>query len=439
MSKSNQLKGAVVRRVVTPPQELIDHERNAGHTRFTGAYEDVYMDTWVISNGESSFVLISGEFGMFPGQLALAKRIEEQYGIPCTNIWFTCNHNHQNMLASDPGEGPSEMGAVRMNGDYVDFVAERAMSALEEAMGRLEPVKLGFGQGESYINVSRDCPSLAGTIQASNYAAPSDKTLVVLCMERLSDGKKLGVFINYAMHNNVLFGHQMNDTYQEIGGDCSGAVCRYVESFIGEDCPVSWGIAAAGDQNPIYMSFNFRAEKGEDGGLAVKVHTLQPEDSFLLMHQMAATQGQDVLSVLNNMTDWRDSLSSASAEKRTTVRGRKNYRSQGLQNLMPGQTVEKIPADPVEFRCRLAVLGDIAFVGINCEAYSRLGSLIKEALPYQKIVFIEMAYGHAGYVPDSETEKLNGFGTMATMVYDTKEMEDAVIGAFKALADEIKA
>lgn len=433
----SQLMGAVARRVVTPPQDLLEREHAAGHCDLTGVYQDIYLDVWALAQGEEKFLLFSGEFSMFPGQQRLANRIGESYGIPCERIWFACNHNHQTLNAHDVGEGPLEQPPVPMGEEYMEFVAEQALSALEEALGNLVPVRLGFAQGNSYINVSRDCPSLAGTLQAPNYAAPSDKTLAVLCMESVETGKKLGVFLNYAMHNNVLFGHRMNDTYHLLGGDCSGAICRYVESFLLDGCPVSWGIAAAGDQNPIYMSFHFRCEKGPEGQYAVKVYTLQPEDSLLLMEQMASVQGQDALRLLEGMVDWRESLAFAAGEKRVTVKGRKSYRSQGIGMLQPGQVVEKIPSDPVEFRCRLAVVGDVAFVGINCEAYSRLGSLIKQALPYENIVFLEMEYGHAGYVPDVEMAKLNGFGTMATVVDDPAEMEAAVLGAFQELAQSL--
>lgn len=56
---------------------------------------------------------------------------------------------------------------------------------------------------------------------------------------------------------------------------------------------------------------------------------------------------------------------------------------------------------------------------------------------YEQVIFIEMAYGHTGYLPDSETEKLGGFGTLATMVYDTADTEQAILECFSRLAKQL--
>ena len=430
------LKGWAVKKNISPSQQLLDSLQEQKRSAFTGMYEDIYADVLLVDNGETRFVLASAELGMFPGQNRLAEKIRDKYGIPTGQIYLSSTHNHQMILAFDEGEGPSDGAEKASNLPYIEFVHEQILDALDTCIKEMAPVRLGYGKGLSYINVSRDCPSLAGTMQAANFAGYSDKTLAVLKMESVETGKLIAIFANYGMHNNVLFGNLLDGSFRQAGGDLSRAICRYVEAAV-PGCVVFWGIAAAGDQNPIHMGFIFRCEHDGKGGYQAKVHTLSPQDSFLLLEDMASVQGQDILRIQSEIDQWEESPRIAGVSCSVNVRGRRNYRSCGITSLMPGEKPEKIPAAPLELKCRAAVVGDIVFLGINCEAYSRLGSLIKERFSGQKIIFIEMAYGHAGYIPDSETEKLNGFGTLATMVYDCAEMENAVLDAFDKLREQL--
>ena len=430
------LNGWAVKKKITPSQQLLDSLREVKRSAFTGMYEDVYADVLLLDNGKTRFVLASAELGMFPGQNRLAAQINKQYGIPIEQIYFASTHNHQMIQAFDAGEGPADGLSGDFNVPYIDFVHQQVLDGLETCLKEMVPVRLGYGQGLSYINVSRDCPSLAGTMQASNYAGFSDKTLGILKMESADSGKTIALFINYAMHNNVLFGNLLDGSFRQAGGDLSRAICRYVENVLPE-CVVFWGIAAAGDQNPIHMGFNFRCEHNVDGSYAARVHTLKPEDTMLLLEDMASVQGQDVLNTEKSVCVWEEQPIIAGVSESFTVRGRKNYRSCGIESLMPGEMPEKQPADPVTIKCRVARVGDIWFAGINCEAYSRLGHLIKQQLPGKQVIFIEMAYGHTGYLPDSETEKLGGFGTLATMVYDTADTEQAILECFSRLAKQL--
>lgn len=431
-----KLKGYMVKKAITPSAEMLEEYAKRGTSDFVRAYEDTYVTTMLLDNEDTKFVLSTIEMGSFPGQKRLAERIEDTYGVPRGNIWFAATHNHQTLMAYEGGEGPSDKNDDSMNVDYIDFVHGIVMDSLKEASNKLQPIRLGYGQGESWINVSRECPSFAGTLQNANFAGPSDKTLSLL---KLTDekGNPKGIFVNYAMHNNVLFGYRMNGEFRESGGDLSGRICAFVEQGLPGDCPVGWGIAAAGDQNPVHMGFNFICEHDGAGGYKMNKFDLELATARRLIDKMASEQGQDILRIQETVTEGMEEAQIRSAEIGVDVKGRQSYRSLGLRGLKYGEAVEKKESTPVHFNCRLTTIGDIAFVGINCEAVSRLGRLIKERLPWKKVIFIEMAYGHVGYVPDSETEKFNGFSTMATMVYDTEEMERKVLGAFDELVKKL--
>lgn len=430
------LKAAAVKAMITPSENWWNTYGTNSGRGFTGMYEDIYARILVLAGETQKFILIAAELGSFPGQKRLAAQIEAEFGVPEGAVWLTSNHNHQMFIALDEEDGLMKGFSDPAGEAYIKEVHEAVMDGLRQAMAQLKPARMGFGTGLSYINVNRDCPRPAGTILGSNPGGYSDKELAVLYVEDLK-GNPIYVFANYAMHNLMLFGSTYAKKFDKAGGDISAAISRYVEEWI-PGCVAGWGIAAAGDQNPIYTSNLFNHKKTENDTWEEYATFLEVDTCFTLMDHMARIQAQDILQIKQGITEYTEDFSLAFAITSQEVRGRKSYCEMGIFTLLPGQVFEKIESDPVKFSCRLAVLGDIAFVGINCELYSRLGSMIKAMLPYKKVIFLEMIFGLAGYIPDAESEKLNGHGTWSSRAYSGAETEIGLKNAYQRLIEEIK-
>jgi neutral ceramidase len=95
---------------------------------------------------------------------------------------------------------------------------------VRQAKAKLEPARIGFGTGFSYLNVNRDVidPGTRLWTQGPNLNGPSDKTVAVIKFET-PEGQPIAAYVDYAMHpvNGYLAGF--------TSADFAGATSRYVE------------------------------------------------------------------------------------------------------------------------------------------------------------------------------------------------------------------
>jgi len=93
------------------------------------------------------------------------------------------------------------------------------------------------------------------------------KTVAVITVTTPA-GDPIAVWSNYAVHGVVMFLSKTRDGQSEITGDIGGATSNYVEDRMKGAIAV-WTPAAAGDQNPLFMStYNQDAPDVHDEGAA---------------------------------------------------------------------------------------------------------------------------------------------------------------------------
>ena len=141
-------------------------------------------------------------------------------------------------------------------------------ASVSQAKERLQPARLSYGTGVSYININRNIidPKTGRWWEGPNYDGPSDKTVAVVKFETL-DGEPIAVYYNYAMHGVTVGQLDM------VSGDAPGATSRYIEDSFDDKIVAVWSTGACGDQNPIYFqqTYDLReirikdyAKRGED-------------------------------------------------------------------------------------------------------------------------------------------------------------------------------
>jgi hypothetical protein len=284
------------------------------------------------------------------------------------------------------------------------------MDAVRQATGRLQPAKVGFGAGFSYLNVARDAVSDETHLwtQAGNLDAPSDKTLAVVTITT-SDGAPIAAYVNYAMHpiNGYLVGI--------TSADFPGAACRYVEQAFGDTMVTIWSQGASGDQNPLLTrpATNALASKS---GASITGYELVREavegplrEGTVPRHARREGRGQP----------------RAMDRERGQVLGRRGHRVMtktlrktcdvgiwGARQTLtcPGRTRTNtggrlgrhyVDGDPVSLRLGVLGIGDTALTSINAEVYSLIGQRVKKQSPVTNTVMVTLANGRAnsGYVP----------------------------------------
>ena len=197
-----------------------------------GILDHLYARAIVLDNSAAAAVLVTVDAGAIPDPLwqTVSQQIEKDLGIPAAHVLLTATHTHS---AGGP-RGP----------DY----AQKIVEAVRLAKQRLTPGRVGYGTGESYINVNRQIidPKTGRWWEGPNREGPSDKTVAVVKFETLT-GAPIAVYYNYAVHG-VIAGQ-----LDQVSGDIPGATSRYIEESFDDQVVAVWSNGAAGDQNPIYF------------------------------------------------------------------------------------------------------------------------------------------------------------------------------------------
>ena len=261
-----------------------------------GILDHIYARAIVIDNGAASAALVAVDTGMVGEQLwrTVSQRIEKELGIPAQNLLLTPTHTHSASAGT----------------------ADQIFAAIKEAKDKLQPARVGYGTGVSYINVQRNIidSKTHKWWEGANYDGLSDKTVAVVSFET-TNGEPIAVYYNYACHAVVTGNTDM------LSGDWPGAASRYIEDSFDDKIVALFSVGAQGDQNPIYFqqTFDLReirikdfAARGQDisnamppGGQGLnkqdpKVKKLLDQQKQMIL-SMGQFMGEEVKRVMREM------------------------------------------------------------------------------------------------------------------------------------------
>ena len=363
---------------------------------YLGVLDRVYARAIVLESGTARAALITVDAGIISDGVwqAVTRQIEAELRIPSVNVLLTATHTH-----SVPGPPAA---------DYTGKIVEAARLAQQ----KLVPARVGYGTGESYINVNRQItdPKTGKWWEGPNREGPSDKTVAVLKFESLS-GEPLAVYYNYAVHG-VIAGQ-----LDQISGDIPGASSLYIEDAFGGSVVAVWSTGASGDQNPIYFqqTYDLReirikdyATRGSDisnamppGGQGLDRNNAAVARLMNQQRQMVSSMGQflgeEVLYVMRNIerTDTEVRVSGSQKTIQCPGRERTNDGRAGSEGTYK-------EAGPVEIRLGLLQVGDVMIGAVNAEVFSPIAQRLKRESPFKATMMATLTNGSArsGYIPD---------------------------------------
>ena len=256
-SPAFSLKAGAAKIDVTPAEgELPKTYHGHEDRRYEGILDRLYARAIVVDNGTTSAALITLDAGSIPDELwqTVSRRVEAGLGIPAKNVLLTATHSHSAPADPDPGA--------------VLALAQKVFESVQAAKAKLQPARMAYGTGVSYINVNRDIidAKTRRWRQGPNYEGPSDKTVAVVKFETLT-GEPIAVYYNYAMHAVTV------GVTDLVSADAPGAASGYIEDSFDDKIVALWSTGAAGDQSPIYyrQTYDLReirikeyAKRGED-------------------------------------------------------------------------------------------------------------------------------------------------------------------------------
>lgn len=379
---------------------------------FRGILDHIYARAIVVDNGASKAALVTLDAGAIPPALwtHVSQRVASTLGIPATRLILTATHTH----------------SVPFGGGVIDY-EDGAVNAVKQALAHVQPARMAYGTGVSYINVNRNIidPKTHRWWEGPNYSGPSDKTVAVVEFQT-PEGKPIAVYYNYGVHAVITGNLDM------LSGDIPGATSRYIEDSLGDDVVALYSNGPAGDQDPIYFqqTYDLRAIRIKDyakrgidisnamppGGEGLdrsnpKVQMLlnQQKQMILSMGQML---GEEVLHVTRASLE--RPVSNAVIEglsKNVTCPGRK--RTDTGRAGYPGTYVE---GDPVNIRLSLLRIGDTAIGGVDAEIFTEIGMRFKRESPLKHTMMTTLTNGMAnsGYIPNDAAFGYNTFEVVSS-------------------------
>jgi neutral ceramidase len=360
-----------------------------------GILDHLYARAIVLDNGTAAAALVTVDAIAIPDPLwlAVSGQVEKELGIPATHLLLTATHTHS----------PGPRGA-----DYTQKIVE----AVRLAKQRLTPARVGYGTGESFINVNRQIVDrkTGQWWEGPNRDGPSDKTVAVVKFETTA-GQPIAVYYNYAVHG-VITGQ-----LDQVSGDVPGAASRYVEDSFDGAIVAVWSNGAAGDQNPIYFqqTYDLRdirvrdyAARGVDISNAMPpggqgLDRANPVVSRLMnqQRQMASSMGQflgeEVLHVMRGIERLEPAVPIAVAGSTISCPGRErtNAGRAGVEGTYKD-------AAPVDIRLGLLRIGDVMIGAVNAEVFNPIAQRLKRESPAKATMMTTLTNGSArsGYIPD---------------------------------------
>jgi len=214
-----------------------------------GVVSDLYAKVLVLadSNGQRAVWITTDLIGLRASVTEpICEQIMQRTGLARHQLLINSSHTHTGPAIAESDASSYAISAeplARMRA-YRELLQARIVSAVEQALKRLEPVDLSYGSGvASFVVSRREHTRDRGVILGVNPRGAADRTVPVLKIAT-ADGRMRAVVFGAATHNTTL----TQDEYR-ITGDYAG----FAQEFLQQQLPgvqAMFVLGFAGDSNP---------------------------------------------------------------------------------------------------------------------------------------------------------------------------------------------
>lgn len=215
----SNIQAGLARIDITPPIGVPLGGYAARSGPATGIHDPLYAAILVLADGRQKAVLITVDLlqVMQAQGDAIRDSLLRICAIPPANVLINASHSH--------GTPWLETSTV-----YESDVIAKIVGGVRIALQRLQPVSIGYGEGQIDFNTSRRFIDASGKcIGILNPAGLCDHRVKVLRLDTASDPAPLGVIMHAVCHANVF--RQANT---EVSADFPGAAKSFVEHAFGK-------------------------------------------------------------------------------------------------------------------------------------------------------------------------------------------------------------
>lgn len=390
---------------IDPAPALFPLDNHNGDAPILAIHDSLYARALVLDSGGSRTILVVADVIVLPDDVydRLVTRIAAQYGVARDHVWLTATHCHTVPWSMDKG--------------YEQTVTDGTMAAIEQAAGREEPVTVGRGDGQAYININRDEQVGSEFTLGQDPRGPSDKTVRVVGFFR-NDGSPLAILANYAVHAVSL--HSSKTSPGGDGGmisaDIPGVADSYVDAHYGAGRTMTlWTSGAAGDQNPILMSYY--SEPDSAGKMS---RSDMKAAGFMVTQRLGESLGREIIRVTDGLTP----------QAVTTP-----VRAAQLSISCPSKAD---PAASLPVRLSYLGIGSIDLLGISGEVVTGTDRHLRVTAGRRSPVLLSLTNGYDGYLPDDASYRRGQTFEVGKTSFAAGCTEDKIVaGAMKLLGTEV--
>jgi neutral ceramidase len=390
--------------------------------------DHVFTRVILVDDGSTCALLVNVDTAHFDDGLLqeTITKAAAATGCPAQNIVISATHTHS-----------ATTGARDVTPDSFAPIEKAIVSAAQTAKSRLAPARVGYGTTKLDLNVNRDLfNSKFEWREEPNPDGLSDKTLAVVALIG-ADEVPIGVYLNYPMHPVNFF---MSGV---LSADFPGEAARYVEELFDNRAVAVFSQGAAGDQDPklflspstLFVARRFLSEPrrfvetvgpqptpwGAAGGgrkpvppenMAAYKKFIANTSNYVVM--LGTQIGSSAVQVMREMRP-TDAARIRAAQDTVTCPGRDRVQTpnQPRENVLP----EYKDGPDVKIRVGLLRIGDIHFVTVNGEVYTRIAMRLKAESPASQTMMVTVANGRAnsGYIYSDDA-----FGSLVFQVVGSR-------------------
>lgn len=397
----SDFKAGAARQIITPPRGifLIGYgDRTQGNR---GVHDDLTATALALDDGQTRLAIVALDLLML--NEFIVDRVRAGVGADCEVI-LCCSHTHSGPIGYADERSPGGSRA------YMDWLVERIVLTVQQALNGLQPARLAWSQGEAEIAVNRRERQADGHIEIGvNPEGPVDRSVQVLSVLAV-DGARLATLVNFACHGTVLGPNNLLASADWVGymrGEVEGqlgGLALFLQGATGDMNPsMGWGkervwdmARSQGQQVAEAVAAACRAGMEPLDGTPVR---MTRGEAWLALEARAKSASpprtyRDKLLGLARLPRWMGFLTDWLLRTRFPWKSRIEAR-EGWWS--------------VPLRVNTARIGDLALVTFAAETFTEIGQAVKAQSPARHTLFASVSDGSVGYLFTAEAYPQGGY------------------------------
>ena len=393
--------------------------------------DELFAKALVIDNGATRIAIVTCDLIAIPEKIAGAAkaRIADRCGIPAAHVMINATHTHTAVAVAN-------LLGVGEDTDYTDWVPLKIADAVELAVWRLKPARVGFASvDEARITFNRRWHMKDGTVRFNpgienpDLVKPTgtiDPEIAMMFVET-DDGTPISAVANFSLH------YIGTDNFNALSADYFGHFDRRMRHYLGDTCiSLLWNAASGQINNTDYSGKTKWTASGHQQ--AVKMANVLAGHFITEMQFMEMHNTLDLSGDLATLTFQRKQITAEDlkvAEQVLSVpQGAYDAYDTGPFSWVVGQPIPTALVDVYAHECqRLAKLpermtapiqvirlGEAAIVALPGEVFVETGMSIKAGSSASPLFLVSLANGYIGYIcTDKALTQEGGYETWAAL------------------------